>query len=199
MPIDRPAALRRREFMLGAGASLLAACGVMREIHGTETLMAAPRDAEVRAVVSALIPTVLPFEHPRFPALPASELERALFDMFPIDTDPNLADVRSALMLFENCALYDSPPAPFREGEDDTALARDHAQFTRYANRYGTAHFTQQAVPARRAYFKLWGDSALAVRRRLYGGFRAWVMISAYSRPALWAVIGYDGPLLERS
>lgn len=210
MPIDRPSAIARREFMWGAGATLLAACGVMRQVHNTEILSSAPRTAALRTVLGALITSVLPLEHPQFPKLQAAELEATLLELFPIDRDPELATVRSAVMLFDDCAAFPEPPAPFlrdqRENDRSAdpavaaqrAVAHDRAAFERYARAHGGEHFAQQSLAARRAYLELWGQSALATRRRMYRGFRAWVLISAYSRRELWQVIGYDGPLLER-
>ena len=56
--------------------------------------------------------------------------------------------------------------------------------------------FTSLALPEKRAYFKMWGLSAYGVKRQFYQAARGIVMITAYSMPEMWTVIGYDGPLL---
>lgn len=205
MGTDRPGVIARREFMWGAGATLIAACGVMRQVHNTEILSTAPRTAALHSVLHALVTSVLPFEHPQFPKLTAADLETTLLELFPLDRDPELANVRTAVMLFDDCAAFPAPPAPFLQdqrentGDERRAVAHDRTAFERYAAAYGTGHFAEQSIAARRAYLALWGQSAIDTRRRIYRGFRAWVLISAYSRRELWQAIGYDGPLLERS
>ncbi len=199
MPIAQSAGPSRRAFMLGAGGVLLAACGVMRQVQSTEVLIAAPPEAAWRPVLRGLIPAVLAFDDPDFPALQLGALEDALLAMFPIHEDPELADVRSMFMLFDACRLFDPPPAPFLvDAVDSGAVEHERRAYAGFADRFGSARFIEQPLPGRRAYLALWGQSALPVRRRIYRGFRGWVLVSAYAQPELWTTIGYDGPLLER-
>jgi hypothetical protein len=200
----RLAAIARREFMLGAGAGLLSACSFMRQIESTEHVLATPPRAAYRPVLGALITSILPFEHPRFPAvLTPSQLEGVLLELFPLGADPELADVPPALMLFDDCPLFDATFPPFvdaqREaGEDETSAAEhDRVAFAAYRARFGDQRFALQSLSARRAYLVLWSQSGWIARRRIYRGYKALVTISAYSTRAMWETIGYDGPWLE--
>jgi hypothetical protein len=200
----RLAAIARREFMLGAGAGLLSACSLMRQIQSSEHVLATPPRAAYRPVLGAWVTSVLPFEHPKFPAaLTPSELERVLLELFPLDDDRELADVPPALMLFDDCRLFDTPFAPFvheqREhgAAETSATEHDRAAFAAYRARFGDQRFALQSLAARRAYLELWSQSGWIARRRVYRGYKALVMISAYSTRALWQTIGYDGPWLE--
>ena len=202
MAIDQSAGFSRRAFMLGAGGALVAACGVMRRVESTEVLISAPPEAAWRPVIRALIPTVLAFDEPQFPALEQRVFEDALLSMFPLDEDPELAEVRSMLMLFDASELFDPPPAPFLDdltAADSGAVERESRAWAGFVGQFGRARFVEQSLSGRRAYLQLWGQSSLPLRRKIYRGFRGWVLLSAYAQPALWAAIGYDGPLLGRS
>jgi hypothetical protein len=215
MPSLPAAPIARREFLAGAAALLASACGVMAQIRGTEHVLSAPPSEAWRAVLSALITSILPFEHARFPALDAAALEQTLLQLFPIGQEPGLVDVPVALVLFDDCGLFETPLAPFIADERQSlrashvtsfeldasvqrAAASDRRAFHRYARQFGNARFIDQPVAAQRAYLALWAGSELIARRRVYRGWKSLVTISAYSTEPFWHAIGYDGPLLPQ-
>ena len=205
----------RREFLLGVAGSLLSACRVMAQIEGTRSLLTVPVASEWLGVLGALVPTILPFEHPRFPAVGREDVEAELRRLFAIDDDPDFATLPRALLLFDDVPAFESPPAPIvddqvrdlaergRRGEStgigiDEALARDRAEWASYESRYGRARFVDQSIEARRAYLSLWSASELLTRRRFYRGAKSLVCITAYSLRPFWEAVGYEGPLLGR-
>jgi hypothetical protein len=209
-----PERVGRREFVAGSAALLVSACGVMTQIRGSDRALSMPPPETWRPVLRALLTGILPFEHVRFPAIDVLALEAQLLSMFPIDQAPEFADVPVALMLFDDCALFGTPLAPFIADERRSLLANrvasselpaaieracdsDRRAFHAYLQRFGDAHFVDQTLEARRAYLVLWSGSELSARRRVYRGWKSLATISAYSTAAFWAAIGYDGPLLE--
>jgi hypothetical protein len=215
MPSLPAVPIARREFLAGAAALLASACGVMAQIRGTERVLSAPPSEAWRPVLRALITSILPFEHARFPALDATSLEQQLLLLFPIGQEPGLVDVPVALMLFDDCALFEAPLAPFiaderqslrashvSSSELDAFLQRaatsDRRVFHCYSRQFGDARFVDQPLGAQRAYLALWAGSELIARRRVYRGWKSLVTISAYSTEPFWHAIGYDGPLLPQ-
>ena len=176
----------------------------MGPVQTESDVVATPSRAAYRPVLGALISAVLPLEDPRFPqSLTPLELERVLLELFPLDDDPELVDVPASMMLFDDCELFDREFAPLvhdqrSHGADEAAAAQqDRALFADYAERFGTGRFSLQPLAARRAYLALWSRSGWLARRRIYRGYKALVLISAYSTRALWDSIGYDGPRLQ--
>jgi hypothetical protein len=207
--------IARREFVLAGGALFLEACDTLAGARATHELIQRPHPDVWQPVLRSLITTVLPFEHPAFPRVS----EEALFDelnrLFPIASDPGFEALPKALMLFDDCPLFETPPAPFvdderrdlaqsrvPEAEIDAALEHaerhDREAWRAHSQRFGGARFTTQSLEARRAYFSLWSQSELVTRRRFYRGAKSLVAITAYSTRPFWDAVGYEGPILKR-
>jgi hypothetical protein len=204
--------LARRDFILGSGAAFLAACQVMSQVRATDGLIGAPHPDEWHPVLRSLIVTVLPFEHPSFPRVSADDLSDRLRELFGIEEDEDFASFPKALMLFEDCPLFETPAAPFvederrdlsmsrvAEGDIDRAVvrakSRERAAWAAHSARFGQPRFLVQSLDARRAYLALWAESEFITCRRFYRGVKALVMITAYSTQPFWDAVGYDGPL----
>jgi hypothetical protein len=120
-----------------------------------------------------------------------------------------------ALVLFDDCGLFETPLAPLIADErrnllesklasSEVAAATQRASdadrraFHDYLRRHGEGRFVTHDITARRAYLALWAQSGLIARRPLYRAWKSLVMISAYSTTPFWQAIGYDGPLLAK-
>lgn len=111
---------------------------------------------------------------PRGGAYPAGAADFDLgrfFDGFLADEPPwNQADLRRALLLLEyGPVLFD--------------------------RRLTT--FSQLPEAERLAHFQRWGTSSSPLRRQVSTAFRKFLQLVFYDRPAVWAHIGYDGPLIR--
>jgi hypothetical protein len=207
--------ISRRDFVAGAAALLTSACGIMGQIRGSERVMSAPTREDWQPVLNALITSILPFEHAQFPAVDSHAIEQQLLQLFPIEHDPEFVDVPLALVIFDDCGLFETPLAPMIADErrslhasklssSELAAATERASdadrhaFHEYVRRHGEGRFVTHDINARRAYLMLWAHSALIARRRLYRAWKSLVMISAYSTTPFWQAIGYDGPLLAK-
>jgi hypothetical protein len=202
--------------LLATAATLLSACRVMARVAGTHDLLAAPTADEWHRVIGALVVTILPFEHPRFPRVAPEAVHAELRRLFRVDDDPDFAMLPRAVMLFDDAPAFEAAPAPFVDDQMhdlaqsrlapgaigpaiDTALARDHIAWSAYESRHGRARFVDLPVDSRRAYLSLWSASELVTRRRFYHGAKSLVCVTAYSMRPFWDAVGYEGPLLGRS
>jgi hypothetical protein len=205
----------RRDFLLAGGLFFLSACRMMAEVRSTDRLIETPHPDAWHPILRGIIITVLPFEHPDFPSISVDEVFAELFRLFRIEDDEDFAALPKGLTLFNDCSLFERPPAPFLDDERrDLALGRmrdadvgaaiacsvrgDQAAWSTFRERYGSLSFLEQALAGRRAYVSLWGASQLITRRRFYRGMKALVNITAYSMPPFWHTVGYEGPLIER-
>ena len=201
--------------MLQGGALFLSACHGLSEVRASRTLIETPHPDAWHPVLRALIPTVLPFEHPAFPPVTVDALFDELEQLFPIESDPAFAALPKALMLFDDCPLFETAPPPFVDDQRvdlaesrvpaaaidvavEQAQAYERALWQAYTARFGSARFTAQPLPAQRAYLALYSHSELVARRRFYRGMKALVTITAYSTTPFWKAVGYEGPLLRR-
>jgi hypothetical protein len=206
--------LARRAFLLAGGALMLEACHTLAGARGTHALIQRPHPDAWQPVLRSLITTVLPFEHPAFPRVSEDALFDELNRLFPIERDPSFKTLPTALMLFDDCALFETPLPPFidderldlarsrvPETERDAAIERaerhEREAWRAYAARFGARRFATQSLEAKRAYLTLWSQSELVMRRRFYRGAKALVTITAYSTRPFWDAVGYEGPLLK--
>lgn len=165
-----------------------------------------------RHVLRALIPTILPFEHPSFPQISVDAIEARLLGLFPLGEE-RYAAVRQALLLYNEVALFPtlSPPIVAEERgliEADEQEIRDlaahdarlYAGFLEPGPGPAAPGLFIDLAPARRtAYLRLWGQSAFEAKRRFYRTAKRLVVVTAYSTEELWRAIGYAGPLVGRS
>ena len=157
---------------------------------------------------------VLPFEDPAFPRVPIEQVEAVLNRHFPL-TAPGLRSFQWALLVFDEMDLFTEDLSPVMEEEQkrlrtfeelDERASRgviegfSAGEATLYAG-FVKAHglpgrFRDAPLPVQRAYLSLWGQSNFTIKRQFYGGAKSIILAAAYSMPALWESIGYDGPLL---
>ena len=116
-----------------------------------------------RAVLRALIETVLAFDHPAFPAIGVDEVEQRLLAYFPLAAHSEAA-LRAGLVAFDEAFVGEAG-----------------------------ARFAAAPVPARRAYFGLWARSDVPAQRRFCKSVKSMVLIAAYALPAMRAAVGYPG------
>lgn len=167
-------------------------------------------------LLRALIQAVLAYDHPDFAAGTQGAVAQQLLHYFPIDSDPQLDSLRTALAVFERMDLFATLPPPMRSAERtllraegcaeadvaslvSQAEAADLRAFDALRRSGLGTRFSDADLPTARAYLDLWSRSAFLMRRRIYRAVRSMILVSAYSLPAHWPAIGYDGPLVDRS
>src|SRR3954453_17981954 len=91
-----------------------------------------------RAILRALIETVLAFDHPAFPAISVDDVEQRLLAYFPVAVESDAA-LEAGLLAF------------------DEAFATQAGAATRFA---------AAPLAARRAYLRLWAHGDAPARRR---------------------------------
>ena len=207
----------RRQFLkaltdVGLGA---AGCGV-RALPGPGVDDGSRAAVGPEAVLSGLIALVLPFEHPDFPALSPSDVERRFEARLAQDPEAEAA-LRVALMGFDTIPRFSDVSSALDEAESASIQAFEALDAERLAERLGDLRareaglhdaftirhgrlqrFVGASAAAQADYLHMWGQSAYLLKRRFYVGTRALVLTSAYSMSPLWDAMGYDGPLLER-
>lgn len=204
----------RREF-LGSCASLLVALSGYPSLLTRTPLAQLPLNDQhpdgYEPVLRAIVETILPFDHPRFPRVSATEIETNLLALFPLG-DQSYAPVRKGLMLFEELDLFPllQPPVAAEEralqGATDAEIAerakwdeRLYAEWRRAGPSDHATRFTALGPSLRAGYLRLWGQSAFNGKQRFYHSLKSLVMVTAYSRADLWRSIGYAGPLVEKN
>jgi hypothetical protein len=167
-------------------------------------------------VLKGLIRTVLPFDHPRFPAVSPEAIDRRLIELFPFtqDDEDSLA-LRKALMIFDAVDLFTAAPAPVVAQEAD-ALGIEDRHSSTWSEAVGTKraadkriydefsgtqaklpeHFVDLTPDARVKYYTLWSQSAFSVKRRFYRASKTLILVTAWSMDEMWSAIGYAGPLV---
>lgn len=209
----RYATLDRRAFIEACSVVVVALTGCSRALSnarlGRLAINDPPRD-EFMPVLRALIPTILPFEHPAFPALAPAVVEGRVLDLFPFDLDPDAANVRRALTIFNDTTLFPVIASPTTaderaaNGGGPAALAEkavhDQALYATWSREFGRGTretFIALAVEQRRGYLRLWSQSDFIARRHFYQSAKRLVMVAAYTTAELWTAIGYAGPVLQ--
>lgn len=211
--------MHRRAFLLSCGALTLALSGCSSVLHRTRLgrlILTDPHLTEYGPVLRALIETILPFDHPRFPRIQAGEIEGRLLELFPLEEGEQYLVVQKGLMIFNQTDLFpvlQSPMVaderallhPDRSPGHGAAAAiaewarqdqRLYAEFARTLLPGGASPFTALAAAQRAGYLQLWGSSGFNSKRRFAGAAKRLVMATAWSHHDFWHVIGYAGPLL---
>lgn len=145
----------------------------------------------------------------------AAQVEARLLRLFELEQDPRFLAVQKTLMVFEQTDLF-AELAPVdaeltvrdaRERRLDVAtiVADIRRHDRRLADAFarsrgdGPLLFSALGLGQQREYVDLWRRSGFLVKQQFYASARSLVMISAYSMEEVWAAIGYDGPVLDRT
>jgi hypothetical protein len=211
-----PDELNRRDFfsLCGILAASFAACsGPAQRMRVASSFLVDPALEDYRPALRALIETVLPREFP----LSAAAVEERILRMFPLEEERRFLGFQRTLAYFDQLDLAPHVAAPLlaaervaldvpsRVSEQEfrrlcaSRIERESTECDAFFERFRNAtRFTALAADARLAWLQLWGASQFGVKRDFMHSIRVLVYTSAYSADALWAAIGYDGPLLER-
>jgi hypothetical protein len=209
---DPALALTRRRFL--ACCSALAAAGtgcasLAPDMRSAYALVVDPPLADYEPILRALIGTVLPLEVPAFPVT-GQQVEARLLRLFRLERDPRFLLLQRSFVLFDQTDLFPHfAPLANEErivegrgaknegrGTKDEGKTHDGDLYARFAGHGAPARFTALPLDRQREYFDLWRQSRFLLRREFHATARSLVMVSAYSMPETWAVIGYAGPLL---
>jgi len=215
---DAALGLTRRKFL--ACCSALAAAGagcasLAPDMRSAYALIVDPPLADYERIIRALIGTVLPLEVPAFPVT-GQQVEARLLRLFRLERDPRFLLLQRSFVLFDQTDLFPhfAPLAKAQKEEargtkgegrqtqdegrrtKDEGEAHDRDLYARFAAHGAPARFTALPLDRQREYFDLWRQSRFLLRREFHATARSLVMVSAYSMPETWAVIGYAGPLL---
>jgi hypothetical protein len=210
------ALLARRDFLraCAALAATWAGCGAL----SANTRLAAdladePHPDRLQPIMNGLLCALLPFEVTGFPLRPHAVSQR-LLEMFALYDDADFAGLRRGLIVFDDAELFperlallvDTEQEQLADGERlaqpaldaaiEEAFARDARAFAGFRAQCKDERFTHMALADQRAFLLLWSRSAFSMRRRFYRSAKVLAMLAAYSLPAMWREIGYDGPLL---
>jgi hypothetical protein len=202
--LDAALAITRRRFL--ACCSALAAAGagcasLSPDMRLAYALIVDPPLADYEPILRALIGTVLPLEVPAFPVT-GPQVEARLLRLFRLERDPRFLLLQRSFVLFDQTDLFPHFAPLAKEEKDegrgtkDEGKTHDRDLFARFAGHGAPARFTALPLDRQREYFDLWRQSRFLLRREFHATARSLVMVSAYSMPEVWPVIGYAGPLL---
>ncbi len=191
----------RRDFVASCGALVLALSGCQSLLSRTRLAhlaLADPHPDDYEPVLGALIATILPFDHPRFPRVSAAEVQERLLALFPLGDEQYLV-LQKGLMVFDRLDLFPVLQTPMVA--DAATAAQDRGGYLGWRRAFPSdaTSFTALQPPARTAYFRLWGQSGFNSKALFYTSAKRLVMITAYSMRDFWRAIGYAGPLLRPS
>ncbi len=209
---DAAVAITRRQFLAccSALAGTAAGCAtVTRDTRSAYALLTDPALADYEQVLGGLIRAVLPLELPAFPVTGA-QVQTRLLSLFRLERDPRFLLLQRSFMLFDQTDLFPqlarfaaahqrlegqetTNDGPRREDE-----THDGELYAHFERRGTPSTFTALSVDRQREYFDLWRQSRLLLRREFYATTRSLVMITTYSMPEMWTVIGYEGPVGNR-
>lgn len=204
----------RRDFLASCGALVLALSGCHSVLSRTQLAnleLDDPHPDDYEPVLRALIETILPFEHPRFPRTSVADIQERLLALFPLEAERRYLVLQKGLMVFDRVDLFPLLQTPMVAEEralvNATAVAiaeraaQDQGLYEEFRRsfRSDAESFTALQPHARAAYFRLWGQSAFNSKRLFYHSAKSLVMVTAYSMGDFWRVIGYAGPLLKPS
>jgi hypothetical protein len=216
-----PGAPGRREFLAACAALALPGCsGLAVRTRVGRVASSDPHPDQYLPALDALVATILPFDHPRFPPGTTPEgIRTRLLSLFPLEESADYLRVQRALLLFNATDLFAEALPPLMSEERRQieerdpradgwrlvreAVAEDAARWRAWTAGAGSGGGSQDFVAlgpgARAGYFGLWARSALSVRRAFYRSARTLVTTTAYSSEPFWAAIGYAGPLVRRT
>jgi hypothetical protein len=216
MKADRE--IERRAFLSACGAVVLALSGCQSVLARTRLARLTLDDPHPDAflpVLRALIETILPFDHPHFPAISSAVIEARLLTLFPLE-DRTYLVFQKGLVVFNEVDLFPVLQGPIvfeeralLEGCDGDTLGVAIAERGRHDERLYAEFQLASAAPTPRPftaldraqrgrYLRLWGQSAFNSKQVFYHAAKRLVMVTAYSGEDFWRVIGYAGPLLPR-
>jgi hypothetical protein len=208
---DAAVAITRRQFLACCSALAGAAAGcaaVTRDTRSAYALLTDPALADYEQVLGGLIRAVLPLELPAFPVT-AAQVQARLLSLFRLERDPRFLLLQRSFMLFDQTDLFPqfarlaaeherlegrATKDHWPQSEDD---GHDGELYARFERGGMPSRFTTLPVNRQREYFELWRQSRLLLRREFHATARSLVMITAYSMPQMWAVIGYEGPVRD--
>ena len=164
-------------------------------------LLTDPALADYDEILGSLVRTVLPLEDRLFPVTRA-QVQARLLHLFRLERDPRFLLLQRSFVLFDQTDLFPhfAPPANIEQDErrrtKNERETHDRDLYARFVGHGPPARFTALPLDRQREYFDLWRQSRFLLRREFHATARSLVMVSAYSMPEVWAVIGYAGPLL---
>ncbi len=204
--------MTRRSFL--KTCSILSMCltgcdQILTKTRYSHLLLNEPHPDDYRPILDNLITTILPFEHAKFPAISPDTIVSRVFDIFPIHAQSRYLALRRSLIFFNEVSLFPKPFSYIIEEEKrrertwnttqaNRRIVQETETFESFLKISGSQEgaFTSHILQVKRAYFKLWGQSAYGVKRQFYQALKGIIMITAYSMPEMWNTIGYEGPLL---
>ena len=201
---ETQAGLSRRTFLRTCAVVGMTGCaGLGANIELARIAIERPPPSVWRPVLANVITATLAFDHPAFPEIAPKALEDRMVALFELEDPSEFGVLHRALLAFDNTRLFGQALAPLVDTERNTygkssvevADAEAHDAGLLAATRIA-GRFVDGSLEKRRAYLGLWARSAFTDRRRFLRGVKSLCMVSAYSMPDLWRVIGYDGPLL---
>jgi hypothetical protein len=208
-----------------ASAPLFAAA-LMRCTHAiadrtrfAEAFIVDPSWQSYRPILRGVITAVLPFGAAGFPPITPEIVEQRLIDLFPLEHELRFLGLQRTIVLFDQLDLFPSFGGPLAQEEskardlvargiDEKPVMReiaaaDDAAFRTFIRQHAidprTARFHTLPLDTRRAYLRLWENSASIIKRQFYSSMRSVVMVTTYSMDAVWPSIGYAGPLVPRT
>jgi hypothetical protein len=212
--------ISRRSFLCACSMLALGLEGCARLLENTRSsslAIAKPPAHAYVPVLEALVRTVLPFDHPRFPDVAPEQIMQRLITLFPLHADDEDAlAIRRALMIFDDVRLFPAAP-PALLGQEREALdignrhsgawsaaaanlraadERLYAEFSRGLQTTLPAHFVDLTPDSRGRYYQLWSQSGFSVKRHFYRASKTLVLVTAWSMDGIWQAIGYAGPLV---
>lgn len=195
--------LERRAFLSSCAAVVLGLSGCAPLLSRTRLAsleLDDPTPDDYTPVLRALIETILPFDHPRFPEIAPAVMEARFLALFPLEADERFLLLRKGLVIFDRIDLFPELAAQTAEEREHAADERArYEQFRAALPRDRAERFTALTPPERSGYLGLWGQSAFASKQLFYHTSRRLVLVTAYSETEFWRAIGYAGPLLPAS
>ena len=204
----------RRSFLASCLALVGALSGCRSALSRTRYARLAlddPHPDDYQPVLDALIRTILPFDHPRFPRVTVEAVRARLLALFPLEEDRKYLAFQNGLMIFGELDLFPLLQAPLVSeerrlaGTSDGALATKarqdellYAEFLRTSLPAGARPFTTLDASQRARYLRLWSRSGFDGKRLFYSASKTLAMVTAYSLGEFWSAIGYAGPLLTK-
>src|SRR5207237_10737755 len=104
----------RRDFIASCGALMLALSGCQSVLSRTRLAsleLNDPRPDDYEPVLRALIETILPFDHPRFPRISAGEVQKRLLALLPIGEERYLL-LHTGVLVFDEVDLFPTLVTP---------------------------------------------------------------------------------------
>jgi hypothetical protein len=220
-PSPETVPVSRRSFLSACSLLTLGLTGCARLLDDTRSSYLAIEEPPAQSylpVLQALVRTVLPFDHPRFPRVSPETIDTRLLQLFPFRPDDEDAlNLRRALMIFNDVPLFPTAP-PGLLTQERTALGVDERHSLAWTEAVGalraaderlyadfsgglktsSEHFVDLPSDKRVKYYQLWGQSQFVVKRYFYRSSKTLILVTAWSMDEMWHAINYAGPLVTR-